>query len=512
MNNNNWNNHSFQHALLVSYNLWPLEDQKTFLHAISFSLNRNDGVQLKKTFDTHLRRIKINGLKHNLKLPKNGGLTSTSKFKSTNLLSSNLTSSTTLYSSTSETVSLFSSLKHERDSATLPQYEKLINYFKNADTTQHFSIVVHHIFPILINENRWDLIKFFSNSLSWAEKETDFGNLPGNVLQKIFKKLDSPSDLLNCAHVNNNWRKFAGRAASWEQILMEAARDVDCLKKQVTIWREQELSVDAEPLRYFNLYEMLKHHSKQIIEMDEKKERKRVNLKKLNLRHLKSQQRERRLRKIQNSQHDLFNKLMIELHQAFKTNPIWKNHLMKEYRAMYEVNKHLHVEKMLNFKYLKSVGDDKHDAYRRSTVRYDLVFKNNEKANIAYEEYYRGSIIDYEENVVHDYSKHKRKSIYKKPVPSHTKTQSFSFMKHNPKINSKGNHFAGSSTSSKLTSHTSFAKFTKDATFEMSETGLKGRQHKVSIARDTCLKGIPHAAPLGGGIPDIHALECRIQV
>jgi len=116
--------------------------------------------------------------------------------------------------------------------------------------------------------------------------------------------------------------------------------------------------------------------------------------------------------------------------------------------------------------------------------------------------YYRGSITDFEENVVHDYSKHKRKSIYKKPAPNQTKTQSFSFMKQNPKLNSKGNHLTGSTTSSKLTSHTSFAKFTKDATFEMSETGLNNRKHKVSIARETCLKGIPHAAPLGGGIPE----------
>ena len=226
--------------------------------------SRSDGIQLKRTLDQHLRRRKYN---ENLEI----------KVAHPNVVNQD---ANLLKKSTSETISLFSSLKYQRQTSSLPQYQNLLKFFQASDSK--FAIIVHNIFPILVSDTRWDLVEFFAESLIWSEKQTDFGGLKGSILQKIFRNLNCPESLLQCAHVNKNWRKFAGKHSSWENLLLTAANDVNCLTKQVKIWRQQELSVDAEPLRYFNLYEMLIKHSEMIIQMREKKERKRKNLKKLN--------------------------------------------------------------------------------------------------------------------------------------------------------------------------------------------------------------------------------------
>lgn len=197
-------------------------------------------------------------------------------------------------------------------------------------------------------------MRVFRDSIESFRSDTDFANLPENVLLRIAGHFEQPHDLLTFSHTCSTWRALAGRHKSWVNLLRQATMGVQSLREQLTIWRNNELSIDAQPLRYYNLYLMLSKHAQKIVEIQETKNQKKKNLKKLNLIHLKQLQRERRFRKIESSQRELFKQLMQEMMTAFQTNPTWRNHLMKEYREMYVMNRTHHVEKMNNVKFLKA--------------------------------------------------------------------------------------------------------------------------------------------------------------
>jgi transposase len=82
--------------------------------------------------------------------------------------------------------------------------------------------------------------------------------------------------------------------------------------------------------------------------MDKKRE-----LRKLNLVHLKQQQKERRLKKVENEQRNLHEKLMEELMEELKTNPKWKAHLMKVYREMYNTGRERYEQRKSSYAFYR---------------------------------------------------------------------------------------------------------------------------------------------------------------
>jgi len=339
------NPNDFQYIFNISYRLWPIDDQKQFFETLAQLLTRYDALQLRKTLHLHLRKFSF------MSRPRQSSVVGGS---GPGMLINNRVS----FISTD--ISLFESCVHQRRSTTLEQYDNLLRYFEDCRSSSrveiesmHFRTIVQNLFPILINDDRWDLITVFNNSLEVHEIETDYANLPDRVLYKIIGKLDDPRDILAMAHTCQNWRHLAGRHKGWVKILTRATKGLSSLQAQLKIWKKNELSIDPQPLRYYNLYLMLEQNATILLKIEQAQAKKRRDLNRLNLRKRKQQQRERRFKKIEDAQRELYDKMLVEMLDEFRTNKKWKEHLMKEYREMYKMGREHHLHRMHSVEFVR---------------------------------------------------------------------------------------------------------------------------------------------------------------
>ena len=332
------NKNDFQTIFEQSYPLWPKEYQFEFIAALANLLSVENGLRLFRILASHIRRASdwyISPKLHDI-------------IKSNEIMCSS-------------TGSLLGSCKKTRSQLALPNFDRLLTYCEkfqsskgndknsssnsnanskiNLNDTILFGLIVNQIFPKLIRDNRWDLIKTLKHCLSTNQNVSEYDKLPQPIIMKILQNLTEPKDLLHFSQVCTRFRKIAGKSEAWDHQLQNASKNLKSLLTLIKAYKKKELTIDPNPYQFYVLTIFIQDYAERLTLHFEEKFIKTVELKELN--NLKNimRQKQKYLKKAESNQKMLHKLLMEELLNCFRTNPVWKKFITRQYQDMFDKQK-----------------------------------------------------------------------------------------------------------------------------------------------------------------------------